>query len=119
MNERDREPPPGAAPPPAADADEEDADPALARERTDLAWTRSSIAFFALGAAVLKFRPAAAIPVLAIGVLVWLAGRTSHAGNGSAVASRRVLVVTIAVTSAAIVALVLTVIGPSSAGLRP
>lgn len=91
----------------------------LARERTNLAWTRNSIAFLALGIAILKFRPAAGIPVLAIGVVVWLVGRRSRAGGREPMASRRVLLVTVAVNSLAVVALVLTLAAPSSHGLRP
>jgi uncharacterized membrane protein YidH (DUF202 family) len=34
--------------------DVEDRDPGLARERTDLAWTRTAISFAALGAAMLR-----------------------------------------------------------------
>jgi uncharacterized membrane protein YidH (DUF202 family) len=91
----------------------------FARERTDLAWTRNSIAFLALGIAILKFRPLVGIPVLAIGVVVWLVGRLLRTGDREPMASRRVLLVTVAVNSLALVALVLTLAGPSSRGLRP
>jgi uncharacterized membrane protein YidH (DUF202 family) len=104
--------PPGPAGEPAA------ADPALARERTDLAWTRSSIAFFGLGAALLKFRPAIAIPVLAIGVAVWLIGHLPPRRTPAWLAARRELLVTATVTGLALVALALTLAG-SSPGLRP
>jgi uncharacterized membrane protein YidH (DUF202 family) len=105
--------------PPRVPADEfDEGDPGLARERTDLAWTRSAIAFLALGAAMLKFRPAVGIPVLAIAGVTWLLGRGARI-IGRRIASRRVLLVTVAVTALAAVSLVLTVVGPSSPGLRP
>lgn len=94
-------------------------DPALARERTELAWTRISIAFFGVGAALLKFRPVSAILVLALGVGVWLVGHMPPGpGQAGALGSRRVLAVTVAVTGLALVALALTLTG-SSSGLRP
>jgi uncharacterized membrane protein YidH (DUF202 family) len=95
------------------------ASPGFAQERTDLAWTRNSIAFLAAGIAMLKFRPLVGITVLAIGVVVWLVGRLLRNGDREPIASRRVLLVTVAVSSLAAVALVLTLVGPSSRGLRP
>ena len=41
--------------------DIEDRDPGLARERTDLAWTRSAISFAALGAAMLHTNAVAGV----------------------------------------------------------
>ncbi len=99
--------------------DDEVPEPGLARERTELAWTRSAIAFFALGIAVLKIRPAVGIPVIAIGVVIWLVGRLPRTRHPAWMASRRELAVTVAVTTLALVALVLTLAGPSSHGLRP
>jgi uncharacterized membrane protein YidH (DUF202 family) len=94
-------------------------DPALARERTELAWTRSSIAFFGVGAAILKYRPVSAVFVLAIGVVVWLTGHLAPGpGPAGSLGSRRVLAVAVAVTGLALVALGLTLTG-SSRGLRP
>lgn len=92
--------------------------PGLASERTQLAWTRSSIAFFALGIAVLKVRPAIGIPITAIGVAIWLVGRLPRTRRATWLAARRELLVTVAVTALALAALVLTIIGPSSHGLR-
>ena len=95
----------------------EDADPGLATERTELAWTRSSISFAALGVAILKFRPAAGIPILVFSVLVWSVGHLRRDEAGTA--SRRVLLVTIAVILLALVALLLTILGHDDQGLRP
>jgi uncharacterized membrane protein YidH (DUF202 family) len=105
---------------PAAIPDDDEApEPGLARERTQLAWTRSAIAFFALGIAVLKIRPAVGVPVMALGVVIWLVGRLPRTGRPAWMASRRELVVTVAVTTLALVALVLTLASPSPHGLRP
>ncbi len=105
--------------PHAAAADDiEDADPVLARERTELAWTRSALSFVALGIAVLKFRPIVGIPLLAFSAVVWLLGRTSLPRDQSRTASRRMLVVAVAVCVLATVALVLALVGHSGPGLR-
>ena len=69
----------------------------LARERTDLAWTRSALSFLALGVAILKFRPVVGIPLLAFSAVVWLLGRAAPARDRPAAASRRMLLVTVAV----------------------
>jgi uncharacterized membrane protein YidH (DUF202 family) len=51
-------PPAGKTPAGKEPADDiEYAGPGLARERTELAWTRTAIAFAALGAAILRYRP--------------------------------------------------------------
>jgi uncharacterized membrane protein YidH (DUF202 family) len=53
---------------PAPQDDPEDADPGLARERTGLAWTRTSISFLAVGAAILKTDVTAGAIVIAAGL---------------------------------------------------
>jgi len=68
-----------AEPEPAADI--EDRDPGLARERTDLAWTRTAISFAALGAVMLRSNPAVGATVLAAAAAVWLLGRLSAAAT--------------------------------------
>jgi uncharacterized membrane protein YidH (DUF202 family) len=100
---------------PAGGADNHDA--GLARERTNFAWIRSSIAFCGLGVAILKFRPIAGFLILAIAVVLWLLGRVMG-GRGRWLASRRTLLVTVAITALALVSLVLTLAGPSPRGLH-
>lgn len=97
--------------------DIEDADPGLARERTELAWTRSTIAFAALGLTMLKLRPAAGVPILAFSVVIWALGHVPRDAAGTA--ARRVLLVSVAVTAIAIGALVLALVGHDDQGLRP
>jgi hydrogenase-4 membrane subunit HyfE len=99
------------------DDDIEDADPVLARERTDLAWTRSAISFLALGIAILKIRPLVGIPLLMFSAVVWLIGRGSPAGYQPGAAARRMLLVTVAVCVLALISLVLAFVGRSP-GLR-
>ena len=106
-------------PPAEVPADYEQARPGLARERTDLAWTRSAIAFLALGVAILKVRPAVGFPVMALGVAIWLLGHVSPRRDRTGLASRRILLVTVAVTSLAVLSVVLTLAGTPSRGLRP
>ncbi len=103
--------------PPADDL--EDADPVLARERTELAWTRSAISFLALGIAILKLRPVVGIPLLAFSAVVWLIGRASPAPDQPATAARRILLVTVAVCVLALASLVLALVDRGSPGLRP
>src|SRR6266545_1445137 len=75
-------PPPGDRPDPAdtdpEDIDPEDADPSLVRERTELAWNRTGIAFAALGGVVLKTAPLAGLLILAISAPIFLLGRASR-----------------------------------------
>ena len=99
-------------------ADHDSDRPGLAPERTDLAWTRSTIAFIAVGAAIVKIQPVVGIPVMAVGVVIWLLGRLSPRHDQSRLASKRLLLVTIAVTILAVACAILTLAGPSSGGLR-
>jgi uncharacterized membrane protein YidH (DUF202 family) len=99
--------PPGAAPP----APPADFDPGLARERTRLAWTRTSIAFAAIGAAILKSQVVAGLIVLGLAAVVWGLRQLfrDRALPGSQPA--RLLGVTIIVVAVAVVALAIAVLG--------
>ena len=103
---------PGEPPP-----DIEETDPGAARARTELAWTRSVISFAALGAVIVKFRPALGVPIIAFSMVVWFVGRLPRDASGTA--ARRVLLVAAAVTALALTALVCTLLGQDSPGLRP
>jgi uncharacterized membrane protein YidH (DUF202 family) len=104
--------------PPPADHDEpEDTQPGLARERTDMAWTRTAISFAATGAAILKNHAAAGAVVLALGVVTWWIRRLFVTPGGEQSRERRLLLVTVAVTAVGVVALVVALTARSK-GLR-
>lgn len=106
---------PGNKPEAAPADDMEDMDPGLARERTELAWIRTAIAFAALGGAILKVNPAVGFPVLATSALVWAIGRVARR-IGAARGDRRglLLMITVAVTLVSLVALVVVLAGVRS-----
>lgn len=99
---------------PAIAPDIEDADPGLARARTGLAWTRSSISFAAIGVAILKFRPVIGVPVLILSAVIWSIGRMPRSPGLAGAAPRRVLAVAISVTVIALIVLALTFAGHST-----
>ena len=91
-------------------------DPGLAGERTELAWTRTAIAFAAVGGAILKTIPVAGIPIVAMGALIYVLGRISRPERRGARHKRRLplLLVTIAVTTMAGVALAIAFLNARS-----
>jgi hypothetical protein len=97
--------------------DIEDVDPGLAAERTSLAWTRSAIAFAAIGGGIAKFRPLIGAPVLAFSAVIWLIGQSRRRPGLAGLAPRRVLAVAVSVTVVALAALVLALTAHSP-GLR-
>jgi uncharacterized membrane protein YidH (DUF202 family) len=91
------------------DVDPEDTDPGLFRERTELAWHRTGIAFAALGGAVIKTAPVVGLLILASSVPIFVLARTSRRGpraDGPEL-RRSLLLISIAVTALSLVALVL------------
>ncbi|WP_327010700.1 DUF202 domain-containing protein [Dactylosporangium sp. NBC_01737] len=96
--------------------DIEDRDPGLARERTDLAWTRTAVSFLALGTGMLRTNAIAGALVISAGVTVWLLGHLSAlSANRTRRAERRRIVrlITVATTVTAIIALILAVLSPA------
>jgi uncharacterized membrane protein YidH (DUF202 family) len=83
-------------------------------DRTRLAWTRTAIAFVAVGAAMLKWSPLAGGLVLALSVPVWAAGRGTLLPSRSA---RGLVLVTVIVVLVALVALVISFLGSGPASL--
>jgi uncharacterized membrane protein YidH (DUF202 family) len=94
------------------------ADPGLSRERTRLAWTRSSISFAAIGVAILKDRPVIGAPLLIFSVAVWAVGRTIRGPSTEAIARRRAVLVTSGIVVVALAALAIALLGPSQHGLK-
>jgi uncharacterized membrane protein YidH (DUF202 family) len=106
--------PPGNRPAGAAPdlpEDPEDLAPGTAAERTRLAWQRTAIAFGAVGLAMLRGEPVAGLLVLGATLLIWALGRYVSAVTGPAARSRRLLLVTAAVTGVAVLAAVVAFIG--------
>jgi len=98
--------------------DIEDADPGLARERTELAWHRTAVSFAAVGAAILKYNQVMGVPILALSGLIWELGRLSGAPGTARARSRRLLLITVTVTAISVAALTVTLLGSGSSGLR-
>ena len=99
--------------------DPEDVDPGTARERTTLAWTRTAIAFAAVGGAVLKTNVTAGLTVLALAPVVWQAGRMSGRVPEHA-RPRQLLLTALAVAAVALVVLAVVLLSHGrSPGFRP
>jgi uncharacterized membrane protein YidH (DUF202 family) len=78
--------------------------------RTRLAWTRTAVAFAAIGGAMLKLSPVAGLAVLVLSLPIWAVAR----GNGGTDLSLRGLrLVTVTVVIIAIAALVVAIFGRS------
>ena len=108
--------------PPAAGSalpeDPEDLSPGTAAERTKLAWARTAIAFGAVGLPMLRREPVAGLLVLAVTPLIWALGRYVSGTATPQAQSRRLLLVTVAVTSVAALAAVAALIGHGPVRLR-
>jgi uncharacterized membrane protein YidH (DUF202 family) len=100
--------PPSAA---ALPEDAEDLSPGTAAERTRLAWERTAITFGAVGLAMLRDEPVAGLIVLAVTPLIWALARYVSTTAPPEARSRRLLLVTVAVTVVAVVAAVAALVG--------
>jgi len=100
------------------DEDIEYPDPGLARERTELAWTRTAIAFAALGAALLRYHPVVGLAVLVLSAVVWRLGRLPGTAGAAEVRDRRLLLITVTTVGVSLVALVLSFLGQGIASLH-
>jgi uncharacterized membrane protein YidH (DUF202 family) len=95
----------------------EDLEHRLARERTNMAWTRTAIAFAATGAAILKNHVIAGLIVLGLGLITWGLRLAFPPAIDDQARPGRLLLVTITVSTAAVVALVVAFTAHSS-GMR-
>jgi uncharacterized membrane protein YidH (DUF202 family) len=111
--------------PDQAGDDPEERDSGLARERTSLSWTRTAIAFAALGGTVLKVNLATGLIILVIAPVVWQLGRVSRgaipgaAGQPPAMAeisATRMFLITISIVGVALLCLVIAILGRSAPG---
>jgi uncharacterized membrane protein YidH (DUF202 family) len=70
--------PPSPPGPPSQPSQPSPRDPGLARERTALAWTRTAIAFAAVGGVVLKRAVVPGLILLALAPAVYVLGRLAY-----------------------------------------
>jgi uncharacterized membrane protein YidH (DUF202 family) len=97
--------------------DPEDADPGLARERTRLAWARTSIAFAAVGGVMLRRELVPGLIVLATTPLVWAVGSVAARGRPGP-RPGRLLVLTVIVTVVAVLGVIAALLGHGPASLH-
>jgi uncharacterized membrane protein YidH (DUF202 family) len=102
------------------DREPEERQPGLARERTALAWTRTAIAFGALGGVVLKVNVVTGLIILGIAPLVWQLGRMSGSGlpgtDLPAVGTTRIRLITLSIVAVALLSLLVALLGHSAPG---
>jgi uncharacterized membrane protein YidH (DUF202 family) len=111
--------------PDQAGDDPEERDSGLARERTSLSWTRTAIAFAALGGTVLRVNLVTGLIILVIAPVIWQLGRVSRgtlpgaAGQSPAMAeisATRLFLITISIVGVALLCLVIAILGRSAPG---
>jgi Domain of unknown function (DUF202) len=107
-------PAPAPAPPPrpakaASPRRAQDMPPGLARERTQLAWTRTVVAFAAVGGALLKNHLVAGLIVLGMGAVIWGLCRVIPQADPPRPQPVRLLIVTAGVTAMSLVALAVAI----------
>ena len=91
-----------------AGTDPEEGGPSLFRERTELAWHRTGIAFAAIGGMLLKTAPVVGLLVIAGSVPIFVIGRTARPGDAEEPRPRRsLLLVSVSVTIVSLAALAL------------
>jgi uncharacterized membrane protein YidH (DUF202 family) len=73
-----------------------------------LAWTRTAIAFAAIGAAILRYHPAIGLPVVILSAVVWRLGRLPGTADVGGTRDRRLLLITVTITGISLASLVLS-----------
>lgn len=81
--------------------------------RTSLAWTRTAVAFAAIGGAMLKVSPVAGCVVLVLSLPIWLVNHHSRSAVAVASSRRRLQLVTGTVVIVALAALAVAIFGRS------
>ena len=106
--------------PDQAGDDPEERDAGLARERTSLSWTRTAIAFAALGGTVLKVNLATGLIILVIAPVIWQLGRVSRGRTARttmpAVGPMRLFLITASIVAVSLLCLVIAIFGTSVPG---
>ena len=109
---------------PAGDGPEEGI-PGLAQERTSLAWTRTAIAFAALGGVVLKDNVVTGLVILALAPVIWQLGRVTKGGAPGAgdrvpivpvMGATRLFIIACTIAGVAVLCLILAIFGKSVPG---
>ena len=99
--------------------------PGLAQERTSLAWTRTAIAFAALGGVVLKANLVTGLIILAIAPVIWQLGRVTRVGVPGAgdqhpavpvVGATRLFIIAVTIAAVALLCLIVAIFGQSVPG---
>jgi uncharacterized membrane protein YidH (DUF202 family) len=86
-------------------------------ERTRLAWTRTAIAFAAIGAAMLKSSPVGGAIVVALSVPVWAATRRAQRTADALATDAGLRLVALAVVLVGLAAIGVALIAPAPASL--
>jgi uncharacterized membrane protein YidH (DUF202 family) len=98
----------------------EERDPGLARERTSLSWTRTAIAFAALGGTMLKANVVTGLVILAVAPVVWQLGRVTRGDAAqaglSAVGAMRLFIITVSIVAVALLCLAVAIFGRAVPG---
>jgi uncharacterized membrane protein YidH (DUF202 family) len=81
--------------------------------RTRLAWTRTAVAFAAIGGAMLKLSPVAGGVVLVLSLPIWAIARRPSRGDLAIASPRGLRLVTITVVVVALAALIVAFFGRS------
>ena len=100
--------------------DPEERDVGLARERTSLSWTRTAIAFGAVGGAVLKANVITGLIILALAPVIWYLGRVTRGSAVRAglpvVSPTRLFLIAVAIVAVALICLAVAIFGKSAPG---
>jgi uncharacterized membrane protein YidH (DUF202 family) len=99
--------------------------PGLAQERTSLAWTRTAIAFAALGGVVLKTNVITGLIILAIAPVIWQLGRVTRRDAAKAgdrvtampvAGATRLFIIAVTIAAVALLCLIVAIFGKSVPG---
>ena len=98
----------------------------LAPERTALAWTRTAIAFAALGGVVLKDNVITGLIIVAVAPVIWQLGRVTRGGGGAGtgdgqpgvpmVSATRLFIIAMTIAAVALLCLIIAIFGKSVPG---
>jgi uncharacterized membrane protein YidH (DUF202 family) len=100
--------------------DPEERDPGMARERTALSWTRTAIAFGALGGTVLKENVATGLIILAVAPVIWQLGRVSRGrsprGGLPVISAARLFIIMVSIVAVSLLCLAIAIFGEAVPG---